>query len=530
MKIGTGPEPAARSRQRLTGSDQQEAFFEAVTESDGTLVAAERPGRTDASPFATDVRDVGIVLTARAGTGKSTSILEAMHRYLEANPGDRVSYLAFNKSIADEFRPRMPAGQTCCTMHSLGASILRSRYPNANLDKTKTSRLLWEARPNLARDRRFVAACVAAVSTLKSRGVNAKLTPGDAKRILRDANADPNRAEDLVEIADRLVAESVKRLRQFYDFDDMIFGPVAAELAFPTTDYLFIDEAQDLSPIQQAFALLYGADGRIAVVGDDRQAIYAWRGASSRSLRDMEEGIWSSDRGSLRLSLTRTRRCPRAVVELCREIVPDFEAFQEAPEGEVVLGGGAIEPGDLVLSRVNAPLLKKALEIGETGKSVAILGSDLRTALVAFVRECPAHLSEEVVLAARRKYAAAASAAKEDDADHEYLAELSDLVDCVAMLAKQAPSVDGMLAAADLLFVPVAAAERRKFVLFSTVHRAKGSEAETVHVLEPARLDPRPGTDADEQEENLAYVAATRAKRRLIFHGDLPEIYRRTNA
>ena len=75
-------------------------------------------------------------------------------------------------------------------------------------------------------------------------------------------------------------------------------------------------------------------------------------------------------------------------------------------------------------------------------------------------------------------------------------------------------------------FLDVTPANARRCVLLSSVHRAKGREAEHVVILEPdllphamARTD-----EAVQQELNLAYVAATRSKHRLTFAGDIPRI------
>src|SRR5690606_9831804 len=42
---------------------------------------------------------------------------------------------------------------------------------------------------------------------------------------------------------------------------------------------LLVDEFQDTSPIQEELVWLLAGDGRLTVVGDDKQAIYGFRGA-----------------------------------------------------------------------------------------------------------------------------------------------------------------------------------------------------------------------------------------------------------
>ncbi|MBU2249747.1 MAG: ATP-binding domain-containing protein, partial [Gammaproteobacteria bacterium] len=59
----------------------------------------------------------------------------------------------------------------------------------------------------------------------------------------------------------------------------------------------------------------------------------------------------------------------------------------------------------------------------------------------------------------------------------------------------------------------------KRGVILSSVHRAKGDEAERVWILKP-ELMPHPMAQQEwelEQESNLKYVAYTRSKNKLIF-------------
>ena len=54
---------------------------------------------------------------------------------------------------------------------------------------------------------------------------------------------------------------------------------------WPQFPVVFLDEAQDLSAMNHKMAgLVLRPEGRLVVVGDKKQAIYAWRGASGNSL------------------------------------------------------------------------------------------------------------------------------------------------------------------------------------------------------------------------------------------------------
>ena len=75
-------------------------------------------------------------------------------------------------------------------------------------------------------------------------------------------------------------------LEGLYDYTDMIYAPLAADLS-PTQrfDMVCVDEAQDLSPVQLSFILrLPCPNGRLLFVGDPKQAIYRFAGAEPRAL------------------------------------------------------------------------------------------------------------------------------------------------------------------------------------------------------------------------------------------------------
>ena len=59
-------------------------------------------------------------------------------------------------------------------------------------------------------------------------------------------------------------------------------------------------------------------------------------------------------------------------------------------------------------------------------------------------------------------------------------------------------------------------------IVLSTVHKAKGLEADTVHILNPELMPSRWAKKEweREQESNLIYVAYTRAKQKLSFISD----------
>ncbi|HXV90920.1 MAG TPA: ATP-dependent helicase [Gemmatimonadales bacterium] len=85
-----------------------------------------------------------------------------------------------------------------------------------------------------------------------------------------------------------------KQRRHLLDYDDLLLywfhlmqDPVSAEAVRRRFDHVLVDEYQDTNALQAGILLGLKPDGRgLTVVGDDAQAIYAFRAATVRNIRD----------------------------------------------------------------------------------------------------------------------------------------------------------------------------------------------------------------------------------------------------
>ncbi len=82
------------------------------------------------------------------------------------------------------------------------------------------------------------------------------------------------------------------------DFDDLLLKPIELFNKNPRVlqkynrqfKYLLVDEFQDTNKAQyEILKMLFGARTKIAVVGDDAQSIYGWRGADLRNMLEFEK-------------------------------------------------------------------------------------------------------------------------------------------------------------------------------------------------------------------------------------------------
>ncbi len=255
--------------------------------------------------------------------------------------------------------------------------------------------------------------------------------------------------------------------------------------------------------------------GRVIVVGDDRQAIYGFRGAVSNGLDMMKEKLEAKE-----LNLTITYRCPKSVVELAQEYVPDYRAHDSAPAGEVLRSTQdklveLAKLGDAVLSRMNAPLMPLCLSFLRRGIRARIEGRDIGRALLALIRTIkgrssigmPEFLRKTEAWRTRQTKRALAKSKRTADTR---IALINDQADTLICLGEDLTGVAELETRVETLFSDSAPGQA-PCVLFSSTHKAKGLEWDRVFVLSGTYMK-RKGCL---EEENIYYVAITRAKKTL---------------
>ena len=104
-----------------------------------------------------------------------------------------------------------------------------------------------------------------------------------------------------------------KESYNLYDYTDMITQFINNKDKCPSFDVVFIDEAQDLSPIQwKMFDILNDKTKDIFIAGDDDQAIFAWAGADVNRFINQQ---------AIEEVLQQSERIPQAVQEISNIIL-----------------------------------------------------------------------------------------------------------------------------------------------------------------------------------------------------------------
>lgn len=326
------------------------------------------------------------------------------------------------------------------------------------------------------------------------------------------------------------------------DFAGQTFLPVYHGLRpAQTFQRVSVDEAQDQNPYNRALALKFvSADGALCAVGDDKQAIYEWRGADNDALGEL--GKKMDERGVIvRLPLTICRRCPKVAIRLAQKLVPDIQAMEDAPEGiqrelpttEQLYGELLERKKALVLCRVNAPLFSLCLRLLSKGVPATLSKSNIcgqLLSLIDLISKRNDRLSANDLLVSARVWMEEQLAKCAKRRNAESAARLvSDKFDCLEALVTADGITDaGSLKSKILSLFPKTdeAPNPEKIVVCSTIHGAKGSEAHTVYILSPENKNNTSVFDqvwsSAADRDNTLYVATTRSAGELVFVGPMP--------
>lgn len=500
-------------------------------------------------------------IIAPAGSGKTTTLVTRLGFLVAGGvPPERICVVTFNRDAAGELQARvrdrlgpfLPGAEQIeiRTLHALARQILLERSPRLELIADRLPLLRAARRRSLvgrspdAPPLPDVAALDGWLSAWKIEGT----PPAPEARTVLDAYA-------------RLL-----EARHALDFDDLVTG--AAALLERDRDaaarwqarftHVCVDEFQDVDAAQlRLVRILAEPERNLFVVGDDDQTIYAWRLADVRRILDF--GAHYPD--ARRVQLATNYRCPPEVVRRSARLIAVNEerfakrirpgATDPTPDG----GGSSLVAVDTAAADWPERLVMLATATADHGARTCILArtrAELAPLTLALVRRGIPHATNipapiesprvtAVIDALRRHPAseppfAAITAVRgalgwrrvdmaDDLGDEEHLS-----LDALAGWAVAFRSLDRFLAAAARvreemarLRDPAAAIE------LVTVHGAKGREWPTVIVLgfEEERFPnrraliggPNP-TRAVEEERRLAYVAVTRATRRLVLAFD----------
>ena len=455
--------------------------------------------------------DDHLIVNAGAGTGKTTTIVEAANRI----NGQKAAFLAFNKSIATELAERLPTGVEAKTFHAFGFAAIRAAGVKTKVNNFKVNNIIKE----LHGADFYIAPLKKLVSLVKGSMVNGT----DKKAINQlideyNINFNSDREERIAVESIPAILTMCRTQTHVIDFDDMIWMPIVNDYPFPKYDVLFVDEAQDFNEVQREMISLCVNGGRCIIVGDKNQAIYGFRGADSNSIDMFRQRLLKGERKISEFPLSITWRCPNSVVREANRYVHEFNAPDFAEEGAVIVDAPFTpQRNDMVLCRYNAPLVSAFYDLISQGKSAYVLGRDMTKGLITAVQKISKnnHMGvDEFLQLFQKDFAYNYQRLLDQNKENQAMA-LEDKRDCIMIFVQKATTVGGIIEEIKRVFDGNDKGE----IMLSTVHKAKGLEADNVYILATERM---PHPYGSKEENNICYVAITRAKKNLFYVGPKP--------
>ena len=475
-----------------------------------------------------------LVVEAAAGSGKTYTLVKA----LSLIPQDkRVLMTAFNKDIVKELTKKVKEfpNVEVRTLHGLGM-ILTTRglgiggmKPEAykytqliynhwqDLTKTNINKLSRNARKSFVENtKKLVDFGRFYLATTRSEMIELMI------------KYDIPCVADEVDVALKVMAIGGKNLDSI-DYTDMIWMPHIYDLHLQECEYDFImvDECQDLNVAERNLVLrCLKEGGRLIAVGDSNQCIYGFSGSDPDSFRAIQ-----SIPNTVSMPLSISYRCPESVVKFAQNLVPSIEAKQGAEEGVILdcVSLDDVHDGDMVLCRNNAPLLQVYCKLLEQGKRAYIRGSDVGKNLQNIVigthkdylytnlkRDGVFIRLYEDLFNSRKAIMERYGISQEDAMKHETIQAKLDMIRALEVLGADLTTTEELTKKIEDIFPKN---DKGEGIMLSTVHKAKGLEADNVFIACASLMPSKSALDEwqVQQERNLMYVAYTRAKKVLGF-------------
>ena len=499
-----------------------------------------------------------LFISARAGTGK-TFLLTEIAKYIDTYS----VFLAFNKSIQLEILTKItnPKFKTY-TFNGIGYLILlknmEDKHPKVKvtLDNFKTQKIIqktidkyikrklsWDEKTDYVDEISAVwEMCKCTLTNIEDSEAMDHLIrvhgffehidePDNLSNWLQDIKTENYRMaieEGIINFSDQLYI-TVNKLRDKE-------WTVPPYLMFYN---ILVDEAQDTNRCQQVLVFfLKRKDARCIFVGDKFQAIYAFSGADAHAYETIK-----TMHNCKEFLLPINYRCGKKHLTLVNKKWTEIgiEPAPDAIDGTVQNIHinrlfDKVQEGDFILSRKNSDLIAIALKLLKEGKAIYIKDKEIVNKTLKFVKRHSKKTDTIYELKSQIAFEQRKNKKKQELLEEQFQkGEISadvlesvnfnagylDILECVVALIDNYISeknhgnkVDDFL---DYIPKKLNTEDKNGCVVCTSIHQAKGLEADNVFVLNEAKefFEFARTSEQRQQEKNLSYVALTRAKKNL---------------
>ena len=474
------------------------------------------------------------VINAKAGSGKTTTLVEAMKLIPKK---EKALFVAFNKAIEQELKERLTSFKNVNvkTYHGLGYAILREnlgRYHDFKVTDYKYTSYINKNIFTLSSNTLNYNK-----NDLRTYKNNLKLLVDFARFNLCQSKKeiqglcdkyDINPLSDECEVVIEILEWGKNNIDEI-DYTDMIWLCIekGLETKINQVDFIFIDEAQDSSIMQQTLIKkCYKRGTRFVAIGDEFQCINAFAGADQEAFNKFQK-----EPNTIVLELPITYRCPKTVVNYAIAVTGvEIKAAPDAIDGEIRKEVSPFEPknNDMVLCRNTAHLVKLYMKYNRINKKSYLKGRNIGETLKSMIEQTgkerlSLNMSSDGVFPRLYENLFEIINKEIDITGLEYedvvnTQRIMDFIDSIKALEALSEGINYTKELINKLNV-IFSDDEKDGVCLSTIHKAKGLEADNVFILCESLMPSKYAKKKWEldAEQNLLYVAITRAKKSLNY-------------
>ena len=475
---------------------------------------------------------LNIIVHAVAGAGKTTTLVECANRI---KPTKKVLLLAHNRSTRDTLKERIGNRENVSvfTLHGLAWRMYTEHFsdkPEINDEKYRNyinknmDAIASDCYRSLPRSKKMIYKANVFDLLDKAR-YNLKQSEKEIRK-LAEKKYGVNLIGDEPHFVSRVLKWGIDN-REEVDFQDLLWFP--SQLGYFTkryvADIIMLDEAQDASLAQQdVVKRCMKRETRLFAFGDKNQTINSWCGSDTNSFEHLEDPN-EFRRPAMRMPLTTNYRCGTKIIEYAKRFVDNnIHAREGAQEGAVRhdVSLSEAKDGDMVLCRNIAPLMEVYRRGVANGQRMYFRGEELGKTLLRDADCADGDTVEEIIKNMKRRlismWGFITNETGVDEKESMTDQRLISLLDTIRTMENLPPTVTNRKKL-EKFAKEVFSDEGRDGIQLSTIHRAKGLEADNVFIVCPS-LVPSRLAKLDwqiQEEQNLQYVMCTRPKNNLCF-------------